>query len=270
LRATCASPERNEFRSTKRLGFTLIELLVVVAIIGVLIGLLLPAIQKVREAANRARCQSQMRQLGLALHHYHMTYEQFPPGARNASFPWGPPRGPTWFVCLLPYLEQDAIYQRFDPAALPRVGNANFAGNSNSLGASAPTTVVVPLVLCPSDNSGGRTMLQSYGTYMKGNYLGFLATGTTAAMCQGPPPTPIARTSSRPTPVSASPRCWMAAATHWSSASTCGVDGINDDLFADQVWEETVEMIPAAYNDASELRCQIRPGLNTHDFALRR
>ncbi|MGE3807198.1 MAG: DUF1559 domain-containing protein, partial [Gemmataceae bacterium] len=156
-----------------RRGFTLIELLVVMAIIGLLIGLLLPAVQKVREAANRVRCQNNLKQFGLALHSYHAANEAFPPGSRNTWFPWGAPRGPTWFVCLLPFVEQEAIYRRFDPQALPQLGNANFAGNANSLGPDAPTSISFALALCPSDTTGSTRVTQSYGAYMKGNYLGF-------------------------------------------------------------------------------------------------
>jgi prepilin-type N-terminal cleavage/methylation domain-containing protein len=99
----------------RRRGFTLIELLVVFAIIGVLAGLLLPAVQRVRESANRLTCQNNLKQLGLAVHGYHGNQEKFPSGARNDKpLPLSAPRT-TYLIELYPYLEQDATFQRWDP-----------------------------------------------------------------------------------------------------------------------------------------------------------
>ena len=124
----------------RRRGFTLIELLVVIAIIGILIALLLPAVQKVREAANRMQCANNVKQMGLALHNYHDAYSSFPPGFistlidPNWRLPAGncnafpPERGPGWsfFALILPYLEQDNLYKGIrldlsimDPANAP-------------------------------------------------------------------------------------------------------------------------------------------------------
>jgi prepilin-type N-terminal cleavage/methylation domain-containing protein/prepilin-type processing-associated H-X9-DG protein len=103
----------------KLVGFTLIELLVVIAIVGILISLLLPAVQKIREAANRTRCKNNLRQIGLALHNYHDVEHSFPPGSQNVGYDssnWQNP-APTygWPVFILPYLEQSTVYNQMNP-----------------------------------------------------------------------------------------------------------------------------------------------------------
>ncbi|GAA4421951.1 DUF1559 domain-containing protein [Bremerella cremea] len=97
-------------KSSLRSAFTLVELLVVIAIIGVLIALLLPAVQQAREAARRMQCSNNLKQLGLALHNYHDTYRKLPYNA--APHLVGNEHGPSWFVRILPFIEQNAAYQQ--------------------------------------------------------------------------------------------------------------------------------------------------------------
>jgi prepilin-type N-terminal cleavage/methylation domain-containing protein len=111
-------------RSVRRLAFTLVELLVVIAIIGVLVALLLPAVQSAREAARRMHCQNNMRQLGIAAHNYHDVIGVFPSaGTSSNEF--------SWNVHILPYIEQKALYDQFDfNKGLFTSGGANQTGKN--------------------------------------------------------------------------------------------------------------------------------------------
>jgi prepilin-type N-terminal cleavage/methylation domain-containing protein/prepilin-type processing-associated H-X9-DG protein len=112
--------------STRRLSFTLIELLVVIAIIAVLIGLLLPAVQKVRDAANRIQCANHLKQIGIALHNYHDTYQSFPVGCDNNPYEYAKPAQGvvgwqkyvwlSWFTRIMPWIEQGNVWNQMDLA----------------------------------------------------------------------------------------------------------------------------------------------------------
>jgi prepilin-type N-terminal cleavage/methylation domain-containing protein len=142
---------------TFRSGFTLVELLVVIAIIGILVALLLPAIQAAREAARRTQCNNNQKQIALALHNYHDTYNRFPPGYFTTITSSSNPNRYCWFQTILPFVEQSALFDQFQPEINARRNPWDWPGSGERIQG----------FMCPSDPARGKVT----GAGFHGNYL---------------------------------------------------------------------------------------------------
>src|SRR5687767_6564421 len=148
-RETVMLVDASLWRRSRR-AFTLIELLVVIAIIAILMALLLPAVQKVREAANKMRSANNLKQLGIGLHPYHSDFDRLPPGGRYRNMPnpnylqmnmneWSKSDQGSWFVQILPYMEQNQLYRHFegqiqgDDPSPPKYANTTTMGGPYSI-----------------------------------------------------------------------------------------------------------------------------------------
>jgi prepilin-type N-terminal cleavage/methylation domain-containing protein/prepilin-type processing-associated H-X9-DG protein len=154
-------------RSHQRSGFTLVELLVVIAIIGILIALLLPALQVAREAARRSQCTNNLKQIGLAVHLYNENFKMFPISVTPFDEPHSPAiareckqcNGKGWIVSILPFIEQKALFEQFRPRFNGHMGYAGDGGGGLSIGYAGrnPMPPVMdkqqPFLQCPTDPS---------------------------------------------------------------------------------------------------------------------
>jgi prepilin-type N-terminal cleavage/methylation domain-containing protein len=143
-------------RSHRRSAFTLIELLVVIAIIAILIALLVPAVQKVREAAARTQCVNNLKQISLACHNYADTFKTLPPAWTDDRSPFPRRQTDTWCYNILPYIEQQPLFNLGTPAGNPLVQSDGYL---NKMAVPQVARGIVPAFLCPADGSNGTHLM---------------------------------------------------------------------------------------------------------------
>jgi prepilin-type N-terminal cleavage/methylation domain-containing protein len=178
----------HSLRSARGRGFTLIELLVVIAIIAILIGLLLPAVQKVREAAARMSCSNNFKQMGIACHTYHDANNTLPPAyyaGRGIGWTDVSNCGPTWTVLILPYIEQDNLFKQVSTSVQNYQQFAGPTGGANDQGWRAIRNLTVKTYLCPSESNGGTQGNQIGGSWARGNYAGNMGPGDGGGSASG-------------------------------------------------------------------------------------
>jgi prepilin-type N-terminal cleavage/methylation domain-containing protein len=175
--------------SRSRSAFTLIELLVVIAIIAILIGLLLPAVQKVREAAARSACSNNLKQLGLACHNWHDTQNRLPPAMLvGPGIGWNDENniGPNWAVLTLPFIEQDNLYRQVTNS----INNytswvKGTAGGFNDQNWRAIRGVQIKTYRCPSEANFDQPGNRTGGNWARGNYAANMGPGDPGSTYNG-------------------------------------------------------------------------------------
>jgi len=161
-----------------RSAFTLVELLVVIAIIGVMVGLLLPAVQAAREAARRMQCTNNLKQIALGLHNYHDTFRKFPAGYYQVMA--GPANESTWITHILPFIEQNSLY---DGITVWQGFGSPVAGT----GVHRVVSTFLPTLTCPSDVQVELALVNwARGNYAANNGLGPMFTVGANSVARGP------------------------------------------------------------------------------------
>jgi prepilin-type N-terminal cleavage/methylation domain-containing protein len=152
----------------RRRGFTLVELLVVIAIIGVLVALLLPAVQSAREAARRASCQNNLKQIGIALHNYHDTYLYFPPGGITLGGCCATPSYTSWTISILPFLEQSPLADKYFFSNFNEDAANQFVRTQYIKLYECPSEIKTKQLIIPESGPGGTASLQFMGATYRG------------------------------------------------------------------------------------------------------